>query len=112
VSDHERHRAIRSNHIARILEVKDQTRLVKELQNLQSVMALEEKVYPYDYLEKGQRVRIIEGPMQGLEGVVERKKTGFRLVLNVSSIFQAVAVDIDSDLVEPIVEPKFVNRIY
>lgn len=102
VSDHEWHKLIRSHHIARIIEVKDQARLVKELLNLQSAMGMEEKLYPYDYLSTGQKVRIIQGPMQGLEGVVERKKTGFRLVLNVSSIFQSVAMDIDAQLVEPL----------
>jgi hypothetical protein len=33
---------------------------------------------------------------------VEKKKSGYRLVLSVSSLFQAVAMDIDAQLVEPV----------
>ena len=110
-TDHDRHQAMRSNHIARVIEVQNQSRLVRELQQLQAALVVEEKVYPYDYLSQGQRVRIKEGPLKDLEGVVERKKAGFRLVLNVSSIFQAVAMDIDADLVEPLEEAPGSKRL-
>ena len=100
VNDRDRHQIVRSNHIARIIEVKDQSRLAAELLRLQSTMVVEEKVYPYDYVSKGHKVRVKEGPMQGLEGVVERKKKGFRLIINITSIFQAVAIDVEADLVE------------
>ncbi len=102
VTDQERHFALRSNLIARMIEVQDQSRLVRELINLQTALVMEEKVYPYDYVSQGQWVRVIQGPMQGLVGVVERKKSGFRLVVNVTGIFQAVAVDLEADMVEPI----------
>lgn len=110
-TDDERHLAMRSNHIARVIEVQDQARLVRELKQLQAALVLEEKVYPYDYLSQGQRVRIKEGPLKDLEGVVERKKAGFRLVLNVSSIFQAVAMDIDAELVEPLEDIPGTKRL-
>lgn len=102
VTDHERHLALRSNLIARMIEVQDQARLVLELTHLQTALGMEEKVYPYDYVDQGQWVQVIQGPLQGLIGVVERKKPGFRLVVNITGIFQAVAVDIDADLVEPL----------
>jgi transcription antitermination factor NusG len=100
--DNERHQIIRSHHVARMIEVQDQARLIKELRQLQTVLVMEEKVYPYDYITQGQQVRIVEGPLRGIEGIVEKKKSGYRLVLSVSSLFQAVAMDIDAQLVEPV----------
>ena len=101
-SDNERHQIIRSHHMARMIEVQDQARLINELRQLQTVLVMDEKIYPYDYITKGQLVRIVEGPLRGIEGIVEKKKSGYRLVLSVSSLFQAVAMDFDAELVEPV----------
>ena len=101
-SDNERHAIIRSHHVARMIEVLDQARLINELRQLQTALVMEEKVYPYDYIAQGQRVRVVEGPLRGIEGIVEKKKGGYRLILSVSSLFQAVAMDIDAQLVEPV----------
>jgi len=103
-TDSQRFEALRSNHIARFIEVRDQQRLVHELQQIQSALVLEERVYPYDYVSQGQQVRIMEGPFKGLEGVIAAKKSGYRLVLSVASIFQSVALDIDAEDVEPLGE--------
>jgi len=58
------------------------------------------KVEPHPYLVVGQRARIINGPFVGMEGVLLRKKNGFRVVLTLSVIMQSVAVELDAcDLV-------------
>ena len=101
-SDNQRYLAFRSNHVARFIEVRDQERLVRELLQVRTALSAEDRVYPYDYVSQGQRVRIARGPLRDLEGVVQRKKGGYRLVLSVSSILSAVAMDIEAELVEPI----------
>jgi transcription antitermination factor NusG len=50
---------------------------------------------PWPYLEVGHVVRIEEGPLQGLTGIVLKIKSGLKLVLSVSLLQRSVAVEID-----------------
>jgi transcription antitermination factor NusG len=52
-------------------------------------------VMPWPYLEVGHLVRIEEGPLQGLTGIVLKIKSGLKLVLSVSLLQRSVAVEID-----------------
>jgi hypothetical protein len=45
-------------------------------------------------------VRVCAGALQGLEGLVIRKKGACRLVLSISLIHQSVAVEIDAELLQ------------
>jgi transcription antitermination factor NusG len=60
------------------------------------------RVEPHPYLKVGERVRVIRGSLEGVEGVLIRKKNMCRLVLSVSMVAQSVAVEIDAADVEPI----------
>src|SRR5258708_18301445 len=59
------------------------------------------KIEPHPYLVIGERVRIKAGPMTGLEGVLVRKKTNFRVLLALDVIIQCVAVGAHADDLEP-----------
>jgi transcription antitermination factor NusG len=59
-------------------------------------------VEPHPFLEGGDRVRVIYGPLQGIEGILLRKKNGCRLVLSVEMLMKSVAVEVDSSVVERI----------
>jgi len=50
---------------------------------------------PWPYLEVGHVVRIEEGPLDGLTGIVLKIKSGLKLVLSVSLLQRSVAVEID-----------------
>jgi transcription antitermination factor NusG len=63
----------------------------------------ERKIEPHPYLVIGERVRIKNGPMRGMEGVLIRKKTNFRIVLALDVIMQCVAVEVDAEDLEPVV---------
>jgi transcription antitermination factor NusG len=57
------------------------------------------KIEPYPYLRKGRRVRVRNGPMQGLEGIVVRRKDHCRIVFSIDLIMRSVAIEVDqSDL--------------
>lgn len=60
------------------------------------------RVEPHPFLKCGQRVRVIHGALEGVEGVLIRKKNLFRLVLSVEMLAQAVAVEIDASDVIPV----------
>ncbi len=49
----------------------------------------------------GQRVRIREGSMSGLEGILVREKSGYRIVVNMEILNRAVSVEVERGLVEP-----------
>ncbi len=61
-------------------------------------------VEPHHFLEVGERVRVRAGVLQGVEGLITRKKGACRLILSIALIHQSVAVEIDSSLLE-IVSP-------
>jgi transcription antitermination factor NusG len=66
-------------------------------------------IEPHPYLVIGERVRIKAGPMTGMEGVLVRKKSNFRVVLALDVIMQSVAVEVDADDLE-LVE-NYVGRV-
>lgn len=63
------------------------------------------RVEPHPFLRCGERVRVTRGSLQGVEGVLVRKKSLFRLILSVDMLAQAVAVEIDASDVEPVTAP-------
>jgi len=92
--------AVTSNHVARILPVPDRDRLVQELLAIEKTLDAQVPAYQHPFRKKGSRVRVKYGPLEGVEGVISRFKGKYRLVLNVSFVGQAVAVDVDMDQIE------------
>ena len=50
---------------------------------------------PCPYLNIGEKARIIRGPLQGMTGIIARKKKGLRLVLSLDAIMKSISVEID-----------------
>jgi len=67
---------------------------------------LEHRIEPHPLLRVGQFARIRSGAFVGMEGVVVRKKSGFRVVLTLEQIMQSVAVELDEEDVEPLPSEK------
>jgi len=59
---------------------------------------------PHPYLRVGRRVRVCGGPMQGLEGIIVRKKDRCRVVFSLDLLMRSVAVEIDESDVEPLAD--------
>jgi transcription antitermination factor NusG len=57
---------------------------------------------PHPYLKVGRRVRVRSGPLSGMEGILTRRKDGFRLVLSIELIMRSVAAEVEEADVEPI----------
>jgi transcription antitermination factor NusG len=60
------------------------------------------RIEPHPYLKCGEVVRVTKGSLEGVEGVLVRKKNLLRLVLSVNMMAQSVAVEIDATDVEPL----------
>lgn len=60
------------------------------------------RIEPHPYLKCGEVVRVTKGSLEGVEGVLVRRKNLLRLVLSVNMMAQSVAVEIDITDVEPV----------
>jgi transcription antitermination factor NusG len=63
-------------------------------------------VEPHPYLRVGRRVRVCGGPMQGLEGIIVRRKDRCRVVFSLDLIMRSMAVEVDESDLEPITESQ------
>lgn len=60
-------------------------------------------VTPFPYLKEGMRVRVVNGPLIGVEGIlIKTKPSKHRLVLSVDLLQESVSVEMDELDVEPI----------
>jgi transcription antitermination factor NusG len=59
------------------------------------------RMAPHPYLQVGRRVRVSNGPMAGLEGILRRRKEGLRLVVSIEMLMRSVAVEVDEADVDP-----------
>jgi len=73
-----------------------------EIETLRHVLLNQLRAEPHPYLTVGQRVCIARGPLEGVEGILIRKKGALRLVLSVNLIMRSAAIEIDSVDVEPL----------
>jgi transcription elongation factor/antiterminator RfaH len=58
------------------------------------------KVQREQYLRVGERVRIISGPLLGVEGIVSRTHGISRVVVSIAAIEQSVSVQVPAELLE------------
>jgi len=74
-----------------------------EIEALQRALAARMTIVPHVFLERGQRVRITEGSLAGIEGILlQNKPQKGLLVLSVNLLRRSVAVEIDCTLVAPV----------
>lgn len=51
---------------------------------------------PHPYMSIGDRVRVVSGPLRGLEGFLIQKKNESRFILSMDLIMQSISVEIDT----------------
>jgi transcription antitermination factor NusG len=72
-----------------------------EIEAIQRAVAGSNRVEPHPFLKCGERVRVMRGALEGVEGILVRKKNLCRLVLSVAMLAQSVAVEVNAWDVEP-----------
>jgi transcription antitermination factor NusG len=68
----------------------------EQILNIHRLLEAGLKYDPHPYIQIGHRVRIANGPLTGIEGILSRKKNRSRLVVSVDLIGRSVSVEIDS----------------
>lgn len=57
---------------------------------------------PHAFLRTGDRVRVVTGPLNGVEGFLQRVKSRYRIILSVELLQKSVSVEVDIAAVEAI----------
>jgi transcription antitermination factor NusG len=70
-----------------------------EIQALQHITRAGLALQACDYLKVGNRVRIEEGPLKGVEGILIDKRNSRRLVVSVTLLKRSVAVEVGCESV-------------
>ncbi|MGA9585837.1 MAG: UpxY family transcription antiterminator [Terracidiphilus sp.] len=83
----------------------------EEIEAIRRIVDGQLSVEPHPFLRCGERVRVIRGSLEGVEGVLTRKKNLYRLVLSVDMLAQSVSVEVDALDVEPAL-PRNVIAVY
>jgi len=96
----------------RVLQVPSLVRLVSfngqpaalsddEMEVLRRGLTDQMNAQPHPYLAVGRRVRVVSGPLTGLEGIIVRKKNRVRFVISLNLIMRSVSVELDDADIVP-----------
>ena len=74
---------------------------IEDVQTIRNCLNHGCQVEPHPYLRAGRRARVKSGPLQGLEGIILRRKNRTCFVLSFELIMRSVAVEIDETELAP-----------
>jgi transcription antitermination factor NusG len=96
ISNDQRGKVYHSDYLANLLEVTDQQLFVRQLTEILSALETGLEIRLAPAIGEGMRVKIKNGPMQGIDGWVERRYGMSTVLLRLDFIGQAAAVKIDA----------------
>lgn len=92
--------ALKTNRVAKVLEVSDQEKLKADLAQIHRLLDSGEPVDLFPSLRRGARCRVRSGALAGLEGVVLRRRGMWRVYVSVEFIGQSAELEIDPTMLE------------
>ena len=101
-SDEDRIKALTTNCISRTLSVNNASAFVSDLRNIRKLIESDAPLTPESRLEPGARVRVRNGPLQGVEGTVIQRRGKERLLVAVKFLQQGASVALEDFRVEPL----------
>ncbi|MBP5509824.1 MAG: hypothetical protein J6Z49_02780 [Kiritimatiellae bacterium] len=90
---------LQTNLLVRILVPERPFLLARQLVMVRKALHADPMLTAEPPLEKGMNVRVIDGPMMGIIGTIERLASKLRVVVNIEMIGQAVAMTVDRNQV-------------
>lgn len=67
----------------------------EEIEAIRGCLFRGAQVEPAEYLRSGSRVRVMAGPLSGLEGVVVRGNGGARFIVSIDLIMRSIAINVE-----------------
>lgn len=77
----------------------------EEIDGIRRAVTRPEGVEPYPFMKCGEWGQVVSGPLEGLQGILVRKKNRYRLVLSVEMLEKSVAVEVEASWVERMSRP-------
>ncbi len=98
--DEARIRIAQTNRIVNFISISDQEQFVNDLTQVWQALQSGADIVPVQTFHQGQKVRVCEGPLQGVIGTVEDTLENRRLLLTVEEFRMSVSVQLDQEAVE------------
>ncbi len=105
-TERQRYQALATNRMANVLYVPNQQQFVDQVRNIYQMLLSDTAVEHFNGVRVGQWVRVIAGPLMGVEGCVVRRLGRTRLAVNVDILGQAVLAEVDAAYLEAIESPE------
>lgn len=96
----EREATLRTNRVASILSVCDQSRIRVELRHVYRTTSGDVPVDLYPGIRTGRLCRVARGSLKGLEGVVLRRRSVCRVYVGIEVLGQSAELELDPGLLE------------
>ena len=96
-------KVIKTKGVVRILGNKGIPTAIPEnqIEAIQRIVDDNKEISPYPYMKTGQMVRVISGPLNGVEGIFISDKGKGKLVISVDILHRSVSVAIEEANIEP-----------
>ena len=104
--DRDRVTALKGNRLVRVIDVTDQSALNRDLKQVHQMLASGLVVVPEPTVPVGAQVRIVSGPLAGIEGRVIRRGKLDQFVAVVHFLGSGATVNLEDWQVEQVVEEK------
>ena len=88
--------------LARAITVEDEPTFLRQLADVKAIVASGFELSVMPLLTKGRRVKIIGGPLHGLEGFVDNPANPQGVVLSVDVLRQGLLVKVPADQLQPL----------
>jgi len=83
----------------------------QEIENIRRMVQSGLLVTPCPFLQQGQLVLLEQGPLAGLEGIVQEIKGKLRVVVSVELLQRSVSAEIDRSWVRPLTHSRMQTRL-
>ncbi len=100
---HKRSRIYQQELVARVIPVEQEAHLLRQLEDVRLLIASGLEINPHPLVQRGTRVKVISGPLYGVEGVVDDPAHPNGIVVAVDVLQQGLLVRMPIEHLEPVV---------
>lgn len=102
VPDERRARIFQQDLLARVLPVDNEERFLHQLEDVRRIVASGLELVLHPLLRRGTRVKVVSGPLRGLEGIIDDPKNPQGIVLSVDVLQQGLLVKVPGGDLKPL----------
>lgn len=99
---HQRKKVFQSDYVANLLDVPDQAAFQQQLDDILAALETDYEICVLPHISTGKRVKIVAGPLRGMEGYVEERQGRFIVLLRLDFIGQSAGVKVEAGDLEVI----------